>query len=151
MWGCPRCGRRFASRHQAHSCGRVTEQMHLARATPRVAALYRKFKRMVMRCGPSAPHAVKTRIAFCARMTFAGCHLARHWLDCYFVLTRRLRHPRFHKVITYTPRCHGHHFRVTAPAQLDATVQRWLRESYQVGLQAHLLKAQPSRKPKGAR
>lgn len=151
MWRCPRCGRRFANKKQAHSCVRTTDRAHLARATPQVAALYKKFRAMVAKCGPSTMHAVKTRIAFCARMTFAGCHLTKDWLDCGFLLTRRLQHPRLYKVVTYTPRCHGHHFRVTSPAQLDATVQRWLRESYQVGLQAHLQIARGAKKRKGGR
>ena len=49
------------------------------------------------------------------------------------LLPRRLEHPRFVKVQTLSPRSHEHVFVVRAPDDLDADVETWLREAYQVG------------------
>ena len=42
---------------------------------------------------------------------------------------------RIDKVIEYTPHCIGHEIKITSAGDLDATVQRWLRQAYDVGAQ----------------
>ena len=80
----------------------------------------------------------KTRIAFQVRMSFAQVTPRRGWLDGHVVLARRLEHPRFRKVETFSPRNHLHAFRLFAPGDIDADVRAWLAEAYRVGDQQHL-------------
>jgi hypothetical protein len=138
LWTCPECRRPFANRNQQHSCQIHTVAEHLADRPAEVVALYKAFAAMVRRCGPVTVTAAKTRIAFQARMIFSAVSLTNSALRAQVVLARRLEHPRFHKVESFSPRNHLHQFVITARAQLDETVQAWLDEAYKVGRQEHL-------------
>ena len=54
------------------------------------------------------------------------------------MLARRLEHPRFRRVETFSPRNHLHAFRLHGPEDVDAEFRAWLQEAYQVGEQRHL-------------
>lgn len=140
LWRCPHCGRRFANRHQWHSCGRFTVREHLKGKSPRLIALYQRFLTLVKRCGPVTLVPTKTRIGFQVRITFADVILRKHWLDAHVILARRLQHPRFRKIESFSPRNHAHYFRLQSLAELDREVFAWLREAYAVGQQKHLSK-----------
>jgi hypothetical protein len=88
--------------------------------------------------GPVRVLPEKTRIAFQVRMSFAQVTPRQNWLDGHVVLARRLEHPRFRQVRTFSPRNHMHVFRLTRLDELDAEFRGWLREAYQVGEQRHL-------------
>ena len=53
-------------------------------------------------------------------------------------LARRLEHPRFRRVETFSPRNHLHQFRLERLQDVDEEVAAWLAEAYQVGEQRHL-------------
>lgn len=80
----------------------------------------------------------KTRIAFHVRMSFAQVTPRQRWLDGHVVLARRLEHPRFRKIETFSPRNHVHHFRLLTLQDIDADFRSWIREAYRVGAQEHL-------------
>jgi len=136
LWSCPRCGARFVSANMWHSCGRFRVQDLFARSDPHVVALYRKYKRMVERCGPVTTIPQKTRLVFMVRMRFASIYPRKSYLCAAFVLTRRLPpDPRIVRVERYAPQCLGHWLHIDRADELDATVQAWLREAYDVGCQ----------------
>jgi hypothetical protein len=54
------------------------------------------------------------------------------------VLARRLEHPRFRRVETFSPRNHLHQFRLERLEEVDEEVAAWLAEAYRVGEQRHL-------------
>jgi hypothetical protein len=138
LWRCPRCGRRFANRHQSHACGRYDLARHLADKPPAIRRLYQRFARAVRDIGPVIILPEKTRIAFQVRMSFAVVVPRRGWMDGHLVLARRLGHPRFRRVDTISPRNHVHAFRLETPADIDPQFLAWLREAYAVGEQRHL-------------
>jgi hypothetical protein len=144
LWRCPSCRRRFANRRQTHTCAPLELSHHFAGKPPLIRALYRAVLARVRACGPVIVQAEKTRIAFQVRMSFAQVTPRRQWLDGHVVLACRLEHPRFRKVETLSPRCHVHHFRLTALADVDDQLEGWLRAAYAVGQQRHL---QPSPRP----
>lgn len=88
--------------------------------------------------GPVRVLPEKTRIAFQVRMSFAQVTPRQKWLDGHLVLARRLEHPRFRQVQTFSPRNHLHVFRLTRLEDVDAEFRGWLREAYRVGEQRHL-------------
>ena len=138
LWKCPRCKRRFANRHQSHSCGRYDLAHHFRGKDPAVRVLYESVRDAVTTCGPVIILPEKTRIAFQVRMSFAQVTPRKRWLDGHVVLARRLSHPRFRRIETMSPRCYVHHFRLVSPAEVDADFRAWLREAYVVGAQQHL-------------
>ena len=67
-------------------------------------------------------------------MIFAAVNrVSGRGLDAHVVLARRLEHPRFRRIESVSPGGHVHHFRITRPNEIDADVEAWLREAYEVG------------------
>ena len=108
MWPCPRCGRSFANRDQSHACGPLDLDRHLADRDPEVVAIFERLVELAERNGPVTVLPEKSRIAFQVRMSFAAFTLRRRWVDGHVVLARRLEHPRFRRVETFSPRNHLH-------------------------------------------
>src|SRR5229473_2398395 len=71
LWKRRRRGRLFANRNQFHFCTRVTVREYLKGKSPFALSLYRKFVKLVRRCGPVILVPNKTRIGFQVRMAFA--------------------------------------------------------------------------------
>ena len=138
LWTCPRCGRSFANRNQQHACGPLDLERHLAGRDPEVLAIFERLVELAERNGPVTVLPEKTRIAFQVRMSFAAFELRRRWVDGHVVLARRLEHPRFRRVETFSPRNHLHQFRLERLQDVDEEVAAWLAEAYQVGEQRHL-------------
>jgi len=138
LWRCPRCERVFANRNQTHTCALHDLEHHFAGRAPIVRELYDLIVAAIGELGPVIVLPEKTRIAFQVRMSFAQVTPRRGWLDGHVVLARRLEHPRFRKIETFSPRNHVHHFRLTRPQDIDETFREWLREAYAVGEQRHL-------------
>jgi hypothetical protein len=118
---------------------------------PRARELYDRLEGMVGECGPYLVAPAKTRIAFMARVRFAGiAALSEAGMTCSFSLPRPLRSARFVKVQEIVPGWWVHRLRVSSVAQLDRQLQEWLRRSYRLmGLQERLTR--PGRRGKAAR
>jgi len=146
LWRCPSCGRTFANRNQTHTCGLQTLEHHFANRPPAIRALFEAVRGAIEACGPVIILPEKTRIAFQVRMSFAQVTPRRHGLDGHVVLARRLEHPRFHKIETFSPRNHVPHFHISTPSDIDLEFIAWLREAYAVGEQRHRSRRPGSRR-----
>jgi hypothetical protein len=138
LWRCPKCERVFANRNQTHTCGLHDLDHHFVGREPIVRELYDLVASTVRSFGPVIILPEKTRIAFQVRMSFAQVTPRKRWLDGHVVLARRLEHPRFRKIETFSPRNHLHAFRLEQPGDVDDTFIAWMREAYEVGAQKHL-------------
>ena len=139
LWRCPKCGRAFANRNQTHTCAVLHDlDHHFARSEPLVRELYELVALAIRSIGPVLILPEKTRIAFQVRMSFAQVTPRRRWLDGHLVLARRLEHPRFRKIESFSSRNHVHVFRLERPSDIDETFVAWMREAYAVGEQHHL-------------
>ena len=139
LWRCPKCARGFANRNQTHTCASLHDlEHHFVGREPIVRELFALVLATVHSIGPVIVLPEKTRIAFQVRMSFAQVTPRRHWLDGHVVLARRLDHPRFRKVETFSPRNHLHAFRLEHPSDVDTTFADWMREAYAVGEQRHI-------------
>jgi Domain of unknown function (DUF5655) len=139
LWHCAACGRGFANRNQSHACGpRYTIAHHFRGKPAAIRAIYRHVVAALRAIGPVRVLPEKTRIAFQVRMSFAQVTPRQRWLDGHVVLARRLEHPRFRQVQTFSPRNHLHAFRLTSPDEVDDDFRAWLAEAYRVGRQEHL-------------
>ena len=140
LWQCQKCKRRFANRNQSHACGRHDLAHHFSAKPPEIRALFDAVVVALRAIGPVRILPEKTRIAFQVRMSFAQVTPRLKWLDGHVVLARRLEHPRFRSVQTFSPRNHVHVFRLTSPGEVNAEFCAWLAEAYSVGQQHHLKK-----------
>lgn len=139
LWRCPSCHRQFANRNQTHTCSSHTLDEHFAEKGPAVRQLFDALLASLKRCGPVKVLPEKTRIAFQVRMSFAAVSVRRTYLVGHFVFARRVEHPRFRRVESFSPRNHLHAFRLDSVDDLDAQFSRWAREAYAVGEQKHLM------------
>jgi hypothetical protein len=138
MWKCKKCGRAFANRNQSHSCGPLDLEHHFRGKPPEIRKIFDRVVAALREIGPVRVLPEKTRIAFQVRMSFAQLTPRQSWVDGHVVLARRLEHPRFTKVETFSPRNHLHAFRLKSAADVDDEVVAWLREAFAVGEQRHL-------------
>lgn len=138
LWQCPRCGQKFTTANQWHSCGKYDLEDLFARCEPQVWRIYQKFVAMVQACGPVTIIPQKTRVTFQVRMRFVSLYARKAALVGGFVFARRVAGRQFFKIETFSPRNHLHHFRLTSEAELDEDFARWIQEAYAVGEQQHL-------------
>lgn len=147
LWRCPKCGKYYVTRNMWHACARHTIEEHFLRRDPKLRLLFDGFVGLLKRCGPVRVVPGKTGIAFQVRMRFAGVMVRKNHLDVGFILPKRLEHPRINKLEPFTVRAFGHHVEIRSPADLDAELASWLRESYAVGAQRRLLAGPKSAPP----
>ncbi|MDQ2750120.1 MAG: DUF5655 domain-containing protein [Actinomycetota bacterium] len=112
---------------------------HLAGQPESSVALYERFVELLTRCGPFSYAVSKTSITFKGvRRGFAGARPDRRGLRGYLDLQRTVEDPRILSAAPYTNRLFVHHYRVTAPDELDDVFAGWLREAYAVGNGEHV-------------
>lgn len=140
LWTCPKCGRRFVGRNMWHACGDYSVEGFLKGKGDRARELFDGFERLIAACGPYEVAPAKTRVAFMARVRFAGVNaISDRGMTIAFGLPRPLRHPRIRKVEDYGSGWLGHWVRISSPEELDDELLGWLRESYlQMGMQERL-------------
>jgi uncharacterized protein DUF5655 len=140
LWTCPKCGVKLITRNLAHSCGQATLADWKKRMGPRARQFYARFEEMIASCGEYHISPAKTRIAFLARVRFAGIQsISESGMKCSFAMPKPLKSSRFIKVEEVAPGWWGHWLRVTDVAELDEQVAGWLAQSYRLmGLQERL-------------
>ena len=141
LWVCPKCGNPFVNKNQSHSCARHSIDDAFAGKPPHIRQLFDRFQEIVESFGPVTVVPYHNRVAFMARVRFAGGEPTKRWLELRFWLDRRIDSPRFHKVETITTRAHIYWIRIEQLADYDAEVIAWLRAAYDVGCQSHLVRA----------
>jgi hypothetical protein len=139
LWRCPRCGQTFVSRNLPHSCAVRELDAHFADAAPHVRATFDALLDALRSHGDVIVNATRTRITFQGRMRFAGVQQPRRsHLAARFLLTHPVRHARIRRVDYLPPYFFDHHLRLETPADVDATLRRWLAESWRIGQQEHV-------------
>jgi len=133
LWECPACGKTYPRRGQSHACVVVTLDEHF-RDRPRARAIFEVFRGAVERVGgPVRLSIARTRIGFIAGgITFASVTPRKERLRAGIVLPRRIDSPRFARVEHFPP-WWLHTLDVRDVAEIDAEVERWLRESAAAG------------------
>jgi hypothetical protein len=136
LWTCPECAQTFVTRNASHSCVQLTlgEFFGDRRAQRQ---LYEALLELVRRFGPVTVNINKSRISFQARVRFATvARVTRSGLVCTFWLKREVVSPRITRIELYPPSNYVHQFKLTDASELDDELAAWLRDAYEVGLQA---------------
>lgn len=138
LWRCAECKRTFANRNQSHFCGpQVALEDHF-KGRERSREILDALRKEVRRHGRVTVVSEKTRIAFHRRMSFLSLQVRKDSLVLGFVFARRIEHPRFDKIETYSPRNHWHRLRLSSETEIDDEIRAWIAEAYDVGEQRHL-------------
>jgi len=137
LWQCPSCGHQFVTANIWHSCSRYPLSYHFKDKDPVVREIFDAYLELLESFGPVTVIPQKTRIAFQARVRFAGAVTRKRWLDCGLWLKRRAEHPMFYRVERLSTRDHIHSFRLKSIGDLrDRQLRLLLKEAYAVGRQA---------------
>jgi hypothetical protein len=136
LWTCPECAQTFVTRNASHSCVQLTLDGFFGdRRAQR--QLYEALLELVRRFGPVTVNVNRSRISFQARVRFATvARVTRSGLVCTFWLKREVVSPRITRVQLYPPSNYVHQFKPTDARELDDELAAWLRDAYEVGLQA---------------
>lgn len=139
LWTCPACGHRFVTRNMSHSCVNVPISAHF-KGKPQLKKVFDKYAALARKCAKTriTVYAQKSRIVFQARARYAGCIVKKDYLEGNVWFRRRVRHPRFHRVLALPPSNYVHYFRLQTLRDVNGTLARWLREAYRSGMQEHL-------------
>jgi hypothetical protein len=116
-----------------------TVEAHMEGKPPASIALYQAFVAAVAECGPFTVSVAKTSITFKGtRRGFAGARPTATGVRGYLDLQRVVTGPQISRSSPYGSRLYVHQYRLTSPADLDATFRSWIAEAYAVGAGAHL-------------
>jgi len=92
LWTCPRCGRRFVGRTMRRLLGREVSRR------PKEPGLAGSSMVWIAACGPYEVAPAKIRVAFMARVRFAGVNaISDRGMTIAFGLPRPMRHRRTRK------------------------------------------------------
>ena len=140
LWACPKCGAKFVTENQWHSCGEATLADWVDDLGPRGSALYHHFEQMIAACGEYHVAPAKTRIAFMGRVRFATItSISERGMTWSFALPYALESERIDRVEEVVPGWYVHWMNVVDSTQLDAQIQEWVEESYRlIGMQERL-------------
>lgn len=123
-----------------HACGDYSVESFLDGKGERARELFDGFERLIAACGPYEVAPAKTRVAFMARVRFAGVNaISDRGMTIAFALPSPLHHRRIRKVEHIARGWYGHWMRIVSPDELDDELLSWLRRSYrQMGMQERL-------------
>ena len=140
LWTCPKCGAKFVTVNQWHSCGEATLGDWIDHLGPRGSALYNQFEQMVAPCGEYHVAPAKTRIAFMGRVHFATItSLSERGMTWSFALPHTVESDRIDQVEEVASGWYVHWVKVVDATHLDGEVPKWIEESYRLmGMQERL-------------
>jgi hypothetical protein len=142
LWRRPVCGQEFVTRNMPHSCQVRSLDEHFAGHDPALRELFEHFVAAMRENGPVTVNVTKSRVAFQARMRFAGIAAPRaDHLVATFLLTRPLASDRLVRVDYIPPYYYCHRVRLRRAEDIDIELRAWLAESYRVGEQRHVTHA----------
>ena len=106
-------------------------EVYLEGKDPDAVALFRRFEKLVERCGPSEP-APRSSIVYWKRSrVFAGAYIERRRLELNIDLLREAENPCLIAAFNTTKRVITHRLRITDDAQLDDSIAALLAEAYE--------------------
>jgi Domain of unknown function (DUF5655) len=122
-----------------HSCAVVELDAFFALSTPELRAVFDRFVEAARGSGPVTVNVTKSRVALQVRGRFAGIDLPRRdHLLANFLQTTPVRSHRL-RVEYIAPYYYVHRLRLRVPGDVDAELEGWLADSYQVGAQRHVV------------
>ena len=138
LWHCPKCGAPFANPNQWHSCGNFDLDALFSKSKPIVRHIFDRIVEMARQHGECQVVPQKSRVVLVDRMRFINGTPHKGHFTLGFILPERVDSPRFHKIETYAPNCHGHYLNVASLDQLDHEVENWIQLARICGRQEHL-------------
>ena len=106
-------------------------ESYLQGRDPAAVALFRRFQKLVERCGISEPAPSRTIVYWRRKRIFAGAYIERRRLELNIDLLREAQHPCVVAAFHTTKRVVTHRLRITELDQLDDSVADLVKEAYE--------------------
>jgi hypothetical protein len=130
-WNCPRCGRRFARRGQAHVCAEaVPLEEYFATALPHERPVFEAVDAFLSTLGPVHVEPVGVGIFLKKRGSFVELRPKSTWVAMAFPMPRRVRHPRIVRKPIEAGMAFWHYANLRDAEDLDDALKDLLTESY---------------------
>ena len=131
MWICPTCGRSFRNANQSHSCKLIHKEELFAKGPPELKEVYKKIISVVCTLGECKEETIPSdTIFFKAHSTFLAVQIKRDHLDIEFFLDHLENIPPVSKYLQTSRHRFVHYVPLDSPADIDAKLIGWIRESY---------------------
>jgi hypothetical protein len=147
MWTCPKCKQRFVNKSQWHSCGKNTLGGFLKGKTPYAVELFHYFVDQYKKIGKFDLHPAKTRLAFVAKIRFAGVtKIGKDYIQCGLLFDRLYNDECFYQIEKIPPARPGgreyfaNRFRLYKKSDLTPKLKKYMRMAYDIGLRKHIKK-----------
>lgn len=147
MWICPVCNQRFVNKSQWHSCGKNTLEGFLKGKTPYAVELFHYFVKQYKKSGKFDLHPAKTRIAFVAKIRFAGVtKIGKDYIQCGLLFDKLYADECFSQIEKIPPARTGgreyfvNRFRLYKKSDLTPKLKKYMRMAYDIGLRKHVKK-----------
>jgi len=135
MWTCPRCGREFKNKNQAHSCRLIDKDQLFEKRPPQLRRIYKKIVSFVDTLGEFKEETVPPDVIFFKTIsTFLGVKVKSTHLEVEFFLDHHEDNP----VVSKSLQTSAHRFAHVVPVddlnEIDTQLKNWIKHSYQLVL-----------------
>jgi hypothetical protein len=130
-WTCPKCGRSFDRKGQTHECApAMTLDEYLSAGPPHERPVVEAVLAHIRSLGPVTIEPVSVGVLVKARRTFVELRPMSRWEAVWFVLPRRVEHPRIARVMRASNELTSHAVNARSADDIDEQVRDWLSEAY---------------------
>lgn len=112
------------------AAGEYSVDDHFARKSAGVRAIYDRLLAALWKIGPVTEDPKKTSIHLVRTTALAGVEVRKEYLLLNIKADRRIDSPRIAKTEKMSARRFHHKVKLTSPDEVDAELQSWLRDAY---------------------
>jgi hypothetical protein len=132
LWSCPKCGRQFERRGQAHSCRLFPIEQHFE-GKRQGELLYQNFKQAVKkRVSFFKVESLECCIHFVSASTFAAVKIFKEKIRVDFSLSRKLKNKRIDQFLQMSANRYLYFIDIGVDDEIDEELIEWIREAYEI-------------------
>lgn len=131
QWKCPKCGRQFKNRNQAHSCKPYKLEDHFkgthASAKPLYDNLLRKVKKYI---GPFSVYSLECCIHLDTDTSFAAVFALKDKIRVRFVSEKPIKNKRIRASAQISKHQYKNEVEIATTGEIDKQLISWLKKAY---------------------
>ena len=131
VWTCPKCGRIFEKKGQAHSCRKYPLKKHFKGKEEVAKPLFNDLKAKIKkRIGPIKVISLPCCIHLFGLFDFAAVFPLKDKIRIHFVLNRKLKSSLIHTSAKISSSRYKYSIYVGSKDEIDKELLKWLKEAY---------------------
>jgi hypothetical protein len=132
LWKCPKCGRQFERKGQAHSCRHFPIEQHFE-GKREGKLLYEKFKRAITKqVGSFKTESLECCIHFVSTFTFAAVKILKDKIRVDFTLTHKLKSNRIKQFLQISANRYLYQVDISTEDEIDEKLVNWIQEAHDI-------------------